>query len=148
MILLCPGGQHTLVCSTIHLFLEWSVRTTNQPMLYERTVSSSDQSPLILPIRVNTANITFSRDSPRMVLPLVSTMTIENMNSYLEGTMINCTGVNSSSVSSVVLMTTIRVFDNDRGRYKCYNHNIVYTDCIYLFMALLMQMLPILLRLS
>ena len=148
MILLCPGRQHTLVCSTNHLFLEWSVRTTNQPMLYERTISSSDRSPLILPIRANTANITFSRDSPRMVLPLVSTMTIENMNSYLEGTMINCTGVNSSSVSSVVLMTTIRVFDNDRGRYKCYNHDIVYTDCIYLFMALSMQMLPILLRLS
>ena len=83
-----------------------------------------------------------------MALPLVSTMTIENMNSYLEGTMINCTGLNSSSVSSVVLMTTIHVFDNDRGRYKCYNYDIVYTDCIYLFMALSMQMLPILLRLS
>ena len=115
MILLCPGERYSLVCSTIHLFLEWSVRTTSQPMLYERTVSSSDRSPLILPIRLNTANITFSRDSPRMVLPLVSTMTIENVNSYLEGTMINCTGVNSSSVSSIVLMTTIHVFDINRG---------------------------------
>ena len=134
IIFLCPGERYSLVCSTNYTFLEWSVRITSQPMLqlYERTVPSSDRSPLILPIRVNTVNITFSRDSPRMVLPLVSTMTIENMNSYLEGTMINCTGVNSSSVSSVVLMTTIRVFDNDRGRYKCYNHiQIVF---IYLWL--------------
>ena len=109
-IILCPGGQHTLVCSTNHIFLVWSVRTTRQPLLHEmRTIPSSGQSPVITPIRVNSASMTFSRDSPNMALPLMSTMTIENVNSYLEGTMINCTGRNSSSVSNMVMMTTIHI---------------------------------------
>ena len=117
IILLCPGGQHTLVCSTNHIFLEWSVRTTSQPLVHEtRSVSSSGQSLIILPVIMNTAIITFSRDSSQMALPLVSTMTIENINSDLEGTVITCTGLNSSSVSSVVLMTTMHVFDINRGR--------------------------------
>ena len=158
-IILCPGGQHTLVCSTNHIFLEWSVRTTSQPMMHEtRTVSSSDRSPFILPIRVNAANITFSRDSAHMTLPLVSIMTIENVNSYLEGAMINCTGLNSSSVSNVALMTTVCVFDINRGRFNvtctctCIMHACMHvyilSDCVYFFMALSMQMLPVLLRLS
>ena len=50
-----------------------------------------------------------------MTLPLVSTMTIENINSNLEGTVITCTGLNSSSVSSVALMTTVHFFDVSIG---------------------------------
>ena len=113
----CPGRQHTLVCSTNHIFLEWSVRTTNQPSMNQmRTVTSSGQNPVILSILIEiTASITFSRDSPQMTLPLVSTMTIENVNSNLEGTVITCTGQNSSSVFSVVLMITVHTFDSNRG---------------------------------
>ena len=81
-----------------------------------RTVTSSGQNPVILSILIaNTASITFSRDSPQMTLPLVSTMTIENVNSNLEGTVITCTGQNSSSVFSVVLMITVHTFDSNRG---------------------------------
>ena len=119
--MLCPGKQNTLVCSTNHIFLEWSVRTTSQPSQPEmRSISSSGQNPdnITTPIMVNSNSITFSRDSPQMALPLVSTMTIENVNSNLNGTMINCTGLNSSSVSSVVLMTTVHVIDINRGMIK------------------------------
>ena len=116
--LFCLDEQHTLVCSTDHLFLVWNVRKTSQPSLDEmRSVSSSGQNPVILPIRVILTNFEISRDSPQMALPLVSTMTIENVNSNLEGTMITCTGQNSSSVSSVVLMTTVHFFNVSRGGY-------------------------------
>jgi hypothetical protein len=47
---------------------------------------------------------------------LVSTMTIMNVTSSLEGTVITCTGLNSLSVSSVVLMTTLHIYDMDVGR--------------------------------
>ena len=115
--LFCLDEQHTLVCSTDHLFLVWNVRKTSQPSLDEmRSVSSSGQNPVILPIRVILTNFEISRDSPQMTLPLVSTMTIENVNSNLEGTVITCTGQNSSS-SSVVLMTTVHIFDVSRGGY-------------------------------
>ena len=80
-----------------------------------RSVSSSGEDPIILPIIVNTANITFSRDSPQMTLPLESTMTIENVNNRLEETVITCIGLNSSSVSSAVLMKTMHIIDIDRG---------------------------------
>jgi hypothetical protein len=50
-----------------------------------------------------------------MTLPLVSTMTIDNVNDYLEGTVITCTGLNSSSVSNVVLMTTLHVIEINTG---------------------------------
>jgi hypothetical protein len=112
----CPGGQHTLVCSTNHIFLEWCVITTSQPLVSEtRSISSSGQSPAILPIRVILTDLEFSRDSPQMTLPLVSTMIIDNVISYLNGTMISCTGLNSSSVSSVALMTMIHVIDINTG---------------------------------
>jgi hypothetical protein len=65
---------------------------------------------------MNSANFTFSRVSSPRALPLVSTMTIMNITSNLEGTVISCTGLNSSSVSSVEMMTTIHVYDMDVGR--------------------------------
>ena len=90
---------------------------TSQPSLNQtRAISSSAlSSVVVLPIRVNTTNITFSRDSLRMALPLVSTMTIVNVSSHLNGSVISCTGINSSSVFSVVLMKTIHIFDVNRG---------------------------------
>ena len=65
---------------------------------------------------MNSANFTFSRVSSPGALPLVSIMMIMNITSNLEGTTISCTGLNSSSVSSVVLMTTIHVYDMDVGK--------------------------------
>ena len=115
---LCPGESQTLVCNASYMFLEWSVITTSQPSLNQtRTISYSaiTSAVMVLPIRVNTTNITFSRHSPRMALPLVSTMTIVNVSSHLNGSVISCTGINSSSVFSVVLMKTIHIFDVNRG---------------------------------
>ena len=75
-----------------------------------------DQSPTISPIMMNFVNFTFSRDSSPKVLPLVSTMTIKNVTSDLEGTVVSCTGLNSSLVSSVVFVKTMHVYDIDVGR--------------------------------
>ena len=117
------------------------VTTTSQPSLNQiRTVSSFAIRPvvIIIPIRVNATNITFSRDSPHMLLPLVSTMMMEYVNSHLEGT-----GINSSSVSSVVLTKTIRIFDANRGGYGPTNR----WDSVQTITKLI-QMLPTLLRLQ
>jgi hypothetical protein len=115
MYTICPGEQQiTLMCSTSHIFLEWNVSTFNEHEV--RSVSTFDQNPNILPVLMNSANFTFSRVSSPRALPLVSTMTIMNVNSNLEGTMISCSGLNSSSVFSVVLMITLRIYDMDIGR--------------------------------
>ena len=115
------------------------VTTTSQPSLNQiRTVSLFAIRPVvIIPIRVNATKITFSRDSSRMTLPLVSTMMMEYVNSHLEGT-----GINSSSVSSVVLMKTIRIFDANRGGSYTNRWDSVQT------ITKLIQMLPTLLRLQ
>ena len=114
---ICPGEQQTtLMCSTNHIFLEWSVSTiSRQPET--RSISYLDQNVVISPITMNSANFTFLRVSSPMTLPLVSTMKIMNVNSNLEGTMVSCTGRNSS-VSSVVLIKTIHVYDIDAGRLR------------------------------
>ena len=111
---LCPGENGTLMCSTNHIYLEWSVTVSTvwQSSLHEtRSIPHLDQNIAVSPILMNSANFTFSRASSPGALPLVSTMTIYNITSNLEGTMIRCTGLNSSSVSSVVLMKTIHVYD-------------------------------------
>jgi hypothetical protein len=112
---ICPGEQQTtLMCSTNHIFLEWNISTIGQHEI--RSVSYLDQSLAILPIMMDSTNFTFSRVSSPGALPLVSTMTIMNVTSNLEGTVITCTGLNGSSVSSVVLMTTLHIYDMDVGR--------------------------------
>ena len=114
---ICPGEQRTtLMCSTHHIFLEWSVSTIGQPSLREtRSISSLDPNLVISPIMMHSANFTFSRVSSPMLLPLVSAMMIKNVTSNLEGTVISCTGLNSS-MSSVVLMITIHVYDINVGK--------------------------------
>ena len=64
---------------------------------------------------MNSADFTFLRVSSPGALPLVTTMIIMNVASNLEGTVISCTGLNSSS-ESTVLMTTVHVYDMDVGR--------------------------------
>ena len=112
----CPGEQPTTLtmsCSTNHTFLEWSISTLKHET---RSISYLDQNVFVQPIMVDSANFTFSRISSPGTLPLVSTMTIMNITSNLEGVTISCIGLNSSSLSSVVLMTTIHVYDRDVGR--------------------------------
>ena len=111
----CPGEQQTtVICSTNHTFLEWNVSTARQ---YEvRTVSYLDQNPTISPVLIKYANFTFSRVSSNLTLPLVSTVTMNNVTSNLEGTMISCTGLNSTSESTMVLVITIHIYDMDIGR--------------------------------
>ena len=114
---ICPGDHETLMCNTNHTFLEWSVSIISQPSFHEtRSISYLDQNPTISPIMINSVNFTLSRDSSPRALPLVSTMTIKNVTNALEGTVVSCTGINSSSASSVVLLKTIHVFDVCRGR--------------------------------
>ena len=112
----CPGEQPTTLtmsCSTNHTFLEWSIST---PRRETRSIPYLDQNVFVPPIMMDSANFTFSRVSSPGALPLASTMTIMNITSSLQGTVITCTGLNSSLVSSVVLMITIHVYDMDIGR--------------------------------
>ena len=123
LFFVCPGQQQTLRCSANYAFLEWSVSTTSQPSLREtRRVPYEDQTLSLAPIMINSANFIFSRDSSPRELPLVSTITIMNVNSNLEGTVVSCTGLNSSSESTMVLMTTIHVLDVNTG--KCVHKSL------------------------
>ena len=102
------------MCSTNHIFLEWNVSLLGQTEI--RSVSCLDANPTYAPITMNSADFSFLRVSSPGALPLVSTMIIMNVNSNLEGTMISCSGLNSSSESTIVLMTTVHVYDMDVGR--------------------------------
>ena len=115
-VAVCPGEQQTtLTCSANHIFLEWNVSSFMQTET--RSISNLDQIVVVLPIiMMDSAKFTFSRVSSPRALPLVSTVTIMNVTSNSEGTVISCSGQSGSSVSSVVLMTIIHVYDMDVGR--------------------------------
>ena len=117
--------QSTLMCSTNHIFLEWNVSSLGHTET--RSISNLDQNVVVSPIiMMDSAKFTFSRVSSPRALPLVSTMMILNVTSNLEGTVISCysTGQNSSSVSSVVLMTTVHIYDMDVGRSRIWSGSI------------------------
>jgi hypothetical protein len=96
--------------------LEWNISTFRQHAYEVRSISTLDQNVVVSPILIDSAKFTISRDSSPRALPLVSAMTIMNVTSNLERTMITCTGLNSSSESSVILMTTLHIYDMDVGR--------------------------------
>ena len=101
--IVCPGEQPTtLMCSTNHTFLEWNISSFMQTMT--RSIPYLDQNVFVRPIMVDSTNFVFSRVSSPGVLPLATTMMIMNITSNLEGTVITCTGQNSSLVSSVVAL--------------------------------------------
>ena len=117
------------MCSTNHTFLEWSVSSLRQPET--RAISYFDQNLIVPPILMDSTNFTFSRVSSPGALPLVSTMTVMNVTSNLEETVITCTGLNSSSVSSVVLMTTIHVYDMHIGMLLTKISNYIFLSKYY-----------------
>ena len=107
----CPGEQRMLLCSVSYTFIQWGILTMNQTLRQTTIVPYLGQNLISILTLTNSTTFIFSRNSSPGTLPLVSTMTIKNVTSSLEGTVISFTGINSSSIPSVVLMTTIHVFD-------------------------------------
>ena len=73
---------------------------------YQRIITSQDVSEQVSMILMNSTTFTFMRTSSRGILPLVSTLVIDSVNRYLNGTEVYCDDVATSATAS----TTIHLF--------------------------------------
>ena len=124
--LVCPGEQLALRCQTNEsVILRWTITLPESNTTYTRNVPFTGDGPLpsIMHSAVDsTVVFNFSRISEPDTYPLIAELLIDNINTDLNGTEINCS-VLSTSVTHTTVVNVIE------GRYKYYLSYIVYSIC-------------------
>ena len=104
------GDPLELTCSSSGNFSRWVFMVGNEqgvPQEYRRNINSQDGSQQVSMIELNSTTFTFMRTSNQGLLPLISTLVIESVNRYLNGTEVHCLDVATTTTAS----TTIHLFD-------------------------------------
>ena len=103
------GDPLELTCNLSGIFLEWSFTVGNEqgvPRNYRETIHFQDFSePMLL---VNSTTFTFMKTYNQGMLPLISTLVIDSVNRYLNGTEVHCLDKETYATAS----TTIHLFEN------------------------------------
>ena len=105
------GDQLELTCNSTGSFLRWIFTIGNEqgvPQEYRRNINSQDGSQQMSMIEVNSTTFTFMRISDQGVLPLISTLVINSVSSTLNGTVVHCVDVGTSTTAS----TTVHLIHN------------------------------------
>ena len=100
-----------LTCNSTGSFIRWSMIVGSEegvPQEYSRSITSEDGSQQVSMIELNSTTFTFMRTSSQRMLPLVSTLVIESVNRYLNGTEVHCSDV----ATTITASTTIHLFDD------------------------------------
>ena len=103
------GDGLNLTCTASVEFISWSINEQGSQGDGEFTSfitsrATTNQSKQIV---VNSAMLTFVRNSADGVLPLISTLSIDSVSIGLNGTVVNCTDTRNSTSAS----TTIQIID-------------------------------------
>ena len=109
------GDPLELTCSSSGNFSRWAFRVSNEQGVsqeYRRNINTQDGSEQVSMINVNSTTFTFMRTSSQGMLPLVSTLVIDSVSRYLNGTEVHCLDVATTKSAS----TTIRLFDDNSNQ--------------------------------
>ena len=87
LVQVCPGGNLTLLCQTNRTLLRWSISFPHHIHPEERIISSIGSVDSQTPLLERSAYFQFLRTSRA---PLISMMLIDNINSDLNETRIEC----------------------------------------------------------
>ena len=127
MTSVCPGEQLTSTCNTSTYAHRWTLVDPNTGMMYSRLVSVPvhDTPQIIDPLKVQSFTFTFAVTSALGTLPLISTLTVNNVTDYLNTSRIGCQVEDGSenSTSEVVNIHVIEPNDTLEGKLKvilCY----------------------------
>ena len=104
------GNELELTCSTNGSFMRWIFTVGNEqgvPQEYRRNINSLDGPRQMTVIEVNSTTFTTMRTSAQGVSPLISTLVINSVSNDLNGTVVHCQDVGTSTTAS----TTIKLFD-------------------------------------
>ena len=103
------GDRLEMTCITNGTFIRWSITARNGLGRFQDYgplfVRAEDASQQTSSITVNSTTFTTMRTSDQGSLPLISTMIINSVNGYLNGTVVNCDDVGTSE--SMTASTTI-----------------------------------------
>ena len=99
---LCPGGVLNLTCVTSDNSLLWSVITSS----YTESRFVTTYDTVKQQTKLKFSSFTFSRIQTNNSSVLTSTLLLENVTTYFNGTMINCTSVSSMQT---LMSHTIRI---------------------------------------
>ena len=106
------GDQLELTCNNNETVIKWSFTVNNDQLRrtglleYPRFINTEDESQQISEVTVNSTIFTFMRISARGSLPMISTLVINSVSRNLNGTVVHCTDVGTSTTAS----TTIHLF--------------------------------------
>ena len=106
------GDPLELTCSSSGNFSRWTFSAGNEqgvPQEYRRNINTQDGSQQMSMINVNSTTFTFMRTSSQGMLPLVSTLVIDSVNRYLNGTEVHCLDLATTTTAS----TTIRLIGDN-----------------------------------
>ena len=102
------GDPHQLTCAASVEFLQWSLTLINE---HEEIVVFSNSRDVTqqLTQRVNSTTFTFTRNSARGSLPLISTVSIDSVSIGLNRTVVRCTDVANPMSSASTTIHTIDI---------------------------------------
>ena len=126
---MCPAEQHILICNTTQdQLLEWNVYIPYYNRSYGPKVyayqGTRDLSSVVVDSMVT---LTFDRTSESGVRPFVSQLSINNVATQLNGTMINCTEL---TLENIILQIMLHIIDTN-GEYYHENHHDYYMSIVY-----------------
>ena len=100
----CSGDQLNLTChaASNETLLLWSVTSTSLSVSQRRFISSDSNATSVTPLTVGQTMFQFFRTSTS---PLISTMTIDNVSTSLNGTRVECSY--GSEVTETTIITVI-----------------------------------------
>ena len=114
VVSVCPGKNLHFICSTNRSFIEWNI-TILRPESGQKESRSklvSDISPVATLIVYGTV-FNIARNSSLRSCPLTSTLSVANVTTDLNGTIVNCTSIEHSTLEKNSLLTTIHIIRED-----------------------------------
>ena len=128
------GDPLNLTCNASVEFIGWSILRVNEQGTLEKVtndviINSRDPDQMIQ-TRVDSVMVTFTRASSQGTSPLTSTLSIDSVNTNLNGSVIRCMDV-GNPVSSA--STTIQIIDSNQSELAtCISTLIDYLTCVRL----------------
>ena len=125
---MCPDEQLILTCHTQDQLLAWNVYISHYNRSYGPKFYAYEGARDTFSVEVDAmVTLTFDRISESGVFPLVSQLSINNVATQLNGTMINCTEL---TLENIILQIMLHIIDTN-GEYYHENHHDCYTSIVY-----------------
>lgn len=117
---LCPGDQLTLTCNTSTNLHRWILVDSNTGMTYTRIIEVPTSTVDITPLKLQSLTFSFDVISALTTLPLVSTLTVNDVTDYLNTSRISCLEIVSgnSEMVNVYIVSANSVLES-KLQLKC-----------------------------